>query len=163
MDGVSLAKPLLIYYAIMAGFNSDLLGKQFHEMMQTSRMAKHVAGFVMMMGVIEIMGKVEQTDMLVFYSLIGYIWFILSTKVDLQWNLILLVLLGVWYVYQNRQVDMNLNEADRNKILRERQKLDNYVTIGLMMVTLVGMLLYTNKKTVQYGGGRFDPIRFIFY
>lgn len=170
-NNISIAKALLIFYVIMANQKSDLLGKQFKELINNNRIAQHIIAFIMMIVVINIIGGVQNTDKMLFYSTIAYVWFVLSTKVDIQWNLILILLLFVWYLYQNRtdtkrfmmDKDTGITKDIKKKFDMKNMNWNTGVVSGLITITLVGLYLYSNKKGIQYGGGKYDPIKFLLY
>lgn len=167
----SIAKALLIFYVLMASQQNNLLGKQMKELINDSRIAQHIIAFIMMIVVINMIGGVQETDKLLFYSAIAYVWFVLSTKLDIQWNLILILLLFVWFLYQNRNdnkrliMDRDINITNEIKKAFDIKDINwnTYVVSGLVTVTLIGLYLYSNKKGVQYGGGKYDPIKFLLY
>jgi hypothetical protein len=169
-ETTSLAKALLFFYVLMAITQNDLLGKQMKEFIN-DRLVQHVIAFIMMVAIVNLIGGIQETDKLLFYSVIAYVWFVLSTKLDIQWNLILILLLFVWFLYdnrlQNRQAmmikDNSVDKEIRRNIMNEYQSLNTYVVSGLIIVTLIGVYLYGSRKTVQYGGGKYNPIKFLLY
>jgi len=170
-SNVSLAKILLIFYTIMASQQNELLGKQMKGFIADNRLVQHVIAFILMIVVVNMIGGIQETDKLLFYSTIAYIWFIFSTKLDIQWNLILIMLMIVLFLYENRQNvkhsimanDDNVTREIRKSIIDDDASWNTYIVSGLMIITLIGVYLYANKKGVQYGGERYDPIKFLLY
>jgi Ca2+/Na+ antiporter len=148
-----------------------LLSKQWKEMIDESRIIQHIIGLTTIIALIILLsdGHVGSVDILS-YSLIAYVWFLLSTKLDIHWNIIVIVLLLVAYLYENSLKFKEINTSN-DKILTEEEKKylqkDNcykrmYFMIGILMVTITGVLIYANKKEEQYGGG-YSTLNFLLY
>src|SRR5579872_4178034 len=122
-SSTSLAKVLLIFYLFIASSSTDnLMSKQMREYINSNKYMQHIIGFLTMIVLITLVGGVVDTRAAIFYALIGYVWFIFSTKLDIHWNIIILSLLFVGYMYEN---SMNVREADikSDKNLTDDQKL----------------------------------------
>lgn len=158
----SLAKVLLIFYVLVASSATDnLMSKQIREYINDNRYMQHILGFLTMIVLVTLVGGVVDNRAAIFYALVGYIWFIFSTKLDIHWNMIILVLLFVGYMIEN---SMSVREATikSDKTLSDKQKQDlikndmmykNWIVGSVLMVTIVGTLFYSQKKHEQYGGG----------
>ena len=146
------------------------MGKQMKNFLEESRIAQHLVGFILMLVLIMIAGNVTEVGKALFYSLIGYVWFIFTTKLDIQWNLIIIMMLFVGFVYetnminkeQESQHDHILTEEEKEKIVEKNSHFKTYMVVGILLVTLTGTLLYANKKQEQYGGG-FSALNFFIY
>lgn len=169
---MDIAKILLSFYAILAIHNSPLLGNKMNELIDTNRIVQHVIGFILMLVIVNMVGGMTDTYDILFYGIITYLWFLFTTKLELQWNLAILLLLLVWFLYENRMnisqqimivKDKILNDVEKTKVIAENNKKKILVSIGLMILTFIGTGLYTKKKTVQYGGGKFDIVKFLLY
>lgn len=168
----SLARVLLIFYVLVASnFTPNLMGKQLRTYLQENRIAQHIIAFIMMLVLIIVVGNVTDIRQAFAYSLLGYLWFIFTTKMDIQWNLIIILALLVVFVYENNMLekeyeiekDVNLTIQEKEVIIDKNNEMKSYVIIGVIVVTLIGMYLYFTKKEGQYGGGQFDIFKFLFY
>ena len=101
MDSTTLIKPLFIFYILLASTNSDLLGKQFKTFVEENRLARHVIAFITLLTIVIMYGNLSSIAQAVAYSLIGYSVFIMSTKLDVQWNIIILMLLLGGFLYES--------------------------------------------------------------
>lgn len=171
-ENASLARVLLIFYVIVASnFTSNLMGKQLKNFLEENRIAQHIIAFIMMLVLVIVIGNVNDIKKAVAYSLLGYLWFIFTTKMDIQWNLIIILALLTIFIYENSmidkenqaEIDKNLNEEEKKNIKNDHSEIKTYVIIGVVIVTLIGMYLYINKKEGQYGGGKFDIVKFMLY
>lgn len=177
-SNISISRALLIFYVLIAShFTTDLFAKQFKKFLGDNRIAQHVIGYITMLIIIMNVAGIQDTKPAMLYSLIAYIWFIFTTKLDLQWNMIIVLLLLFGFLYENQLLkkekialtDKALNSEDIKKIGEKHNKYKTYLVIAVMLITLVGTILYANKKWSQYdgenqtGGGQFDLVKFFLY
>lgn len=171
-NNASLAKVLLIFYVLIASnFTPNLMGKQLRTFLSENRIAQHVIAFIMMLVLIIIIGNVNDIKKALAYSLLGYLWFIFTTKLDIQWNLIIVSALLLIFIYENNMIDkenmaekdINLTQQEKLVIKQNNDQIKSFTIIGVIVVTLIGMYLYLIKKEDQYGGGNFDLTKFLFY
>lgn len=162
VGGTSLVKILLIYYLLVASnCTENLMSKQTREFINNNRNAQHVIGFMMMYVLIILFN--EQLDMryAFAYAIVGYVLFILSTKVDIHWNIIIVILLFVGYLFDNSNKireneiinDASLTPERRIELLHEMSNYRTWVIGCIVVVTIIGTLFYSHKKQEQYGGG----------
>jgi hypothetical protein len=140
-------------------------------------MAQHLILLILIMTVMTIFGnplgvqitKNEQGNMIIM-SLLVYVWFIMTTKLDLTWNISILIILTMYFIYESQKVsdynimlrDDNLSIEKKKELLDSYNQLQSYVLLGIFGVTLTGTFLYANEKQGQYGGG-FSYLNFFFY
>ena len=103
----------------------------------------------------------NHTFNIVIITLLIYVWFILTTKLDLAWNIAIIILLAIYFLYESkRTVDINIELKDtlitnenKSEIIKTFIQTNNYILITIFGVTLIGTLFYSAEKQVQYGGG----------
>jgi hypothetical protein len=103
-------------------------------------------------------------------SLLVYVWFVMTTKLDLTWNVCILIILTIYFLYESKKVseykiilnDPNLDVLKKKELFDSFDKLQKYMLLTIFGITLTGSFLYANEKQVQYGGG-FSMFRFFFY
>jgi predicted negative regulator of RcsB-dependent stress response len=138
----------------------NLMSKQMREFINTNRIAQHIVGFTTVLILID--WKFKQIDFInsIIYALIIYSLFVLSTKMDIHFSILFLILLGFLY-YNDRQTDKKIMSLEFDKILDkdERDKIVKVFTsnkIFLIVLGLIGLTigtgLYWRKKDGQYGG-----------
>ncbi len=158
----SLAKVLLIFYIILASnYTHELLSKQLREYIESNRLVQHIIGLMMMVILVTSVGGIVDTYQAILYSVIGYIWFLFTTKMDIHWNMIALIILFIGYMFENTartreeeaKSDPNLSEEERKKILRSYELQNRYIIFTILLVSIIGTIMYTHKKQGQYGGG----------
>lgn len=161
---------LLLFYIIIANsFTKNLMSHQLTSYIEESRYVQHIIGFIMMLALVMIVGGVNKIEKGIMYALVGYTWFIFTTKLDIQWNVMILLLLLFGFIYESKLEekennvlnDISLNDNEKEKIMSDYNSHKLYIIFAIIFLTIVGSTLYVNKKTVQYGGG-FDTMKFIF-
>lgn len=167
----SIAKVLLIFYVLIAGnYTDNLMAKQLREYISENRLIQHLIGLMTMVILITTIGGVVDSRTAIIYSLVSYTWFIFSTKLDIHWNIIILLLLFFGYLYEN-DVEIREEEVMSDKTLDDKKKMEiinkhnrnkTLFIGGILAITLVGTLFYSHKKHVQYGGG-YDIISYLLY
>ena len=176
MDGenssvISLSKTLLIFYVVIASqYTGNLLGKQMREFIQENRIAQHIIAFTMLLVLINLVGGVKDMKKGILYSLVGYVWFIFTTKLDIQWNLIIILLLVVGYLYESNMFNHEniissnnvLTPEEKEKVINKNKFYRSMIVAGIIIITLIGTFLYEQKKGAQYGGG-FSIKKYMFY
>lgn len=171
MNSTTIIKPLFIFYILLAGTGSnELLGKQFRTYIEENRLAKHIIAFTAFLTAVIIYGNPISVTQAIAYSLVGYTVFILSTKLDVQWNIIILLLLLAGFLYESHteiaenklMTDNNIDITTIKKTIDKNHKYKLYIGLLIVAVIIIGLTLYNNKKHEQYGGG-FDLTKFIFY
>lgn len=168
----SLLSSLLLFYLLVSNsLTNNLMGKQMKTYLRDNRLAQHVIAFVMMLVLMILIGKFDNITDVLLYTSLGYMWFIFTTKLDIQWNVMVLFILLMGFLYENKMImrekksekDEALTEKEKNKIKNEHEKIKQYFIFSAIGVTVVGTLLYGNKKTVQYGGSKFSMIKYLLY
>jgi hypothetical protein len=171
-DNSILLKVLLLFYALIGSSSlQPLLSKQWNGMIEKDRMTQHILGVTTIITLIILLSDGKLSNMAILgYTLFCYLWFLLSTKMDIHWNMMVVILLLVGYLYEN-SIRMRENKIDSDRVLtvEEKEKIKknsninrSYIVGGIMGVTITGLLLYSNKKEVQYGGG-YSVVNFLLY
>jgi hypothetical protein len=169
---ISLGKIMLIFYVLMSSSALfPLLSKQWKRNLENDRLSQHLLGITTLLSIILLVSDGNFSISRIFtYTFIGYMWFIFSTKLDLQWNIIVLISLISFCIYQNiikNKNDQVLNDKyldENTKLLLEKEKKDKYlyITISIILLTIGGSVIYSNKKIGQHGGG-YSLINFLLY
>lgn len=169
-SNISLTKAILLFYLVLSsGFLSNLMSGQLQEYLRYNRCAKHFLGFFTLLVIIVDIAGVRNFNHALLYSLIGYSWFVLTTKLELKWSLLIISLLVVGYFYENKLKskemmaagDQALEARDKARIKRKHYRMRTIILITILIVTLIGTIEYLMKKRRQYGTD-FSVYRFIF-
>lgn len=169
---VSLAKILFIFYIInMLSYNSPLLSKQMTSHIESSRITQHLIGIICVILLISEFGNIKDMKLTLLYSFMIYFWFILSTKLDIHFNLIIIAMLFIAYIYES-EIDVKqlnlivsknkvLSDEELNLIANKNISIKKLMVVVIFSFTLIGTILYNNKKNIQYGGG-YSSLKYLF-
>ena len=171
LDDTTLIRVLLLFYIFIAGnMTYNLYSKQLQTFIDENRFAKHFIGFILMLTLIMVIGGVKSIEKGILYSYIGYMWFIFTTKLDLQWNIMIILLLLFGFIYESKVIekeseiinDQSISDIQKEELINVFHNNKMMIVGTILLVTVIGSFLYINKKEVQYGGS-FDIMTFLFY
>jgi hypothetical protein len=147
----------ILYVLLMSNILFTKINKHLIEYIQSNVLAKHILGFITIIVLITLVYKNIDYRELLFYSIITYILFILSTKCIYQVNIIILGLLFILYIYNYFTNDKikNLNTSqinitDKNKLISKLKINKNHGLLLFAGAVIIGSLLYDSKKYEQY-------------
>jgi hypothetical protein len=174
----SIGRIVLLTYIILASqYCSNLFSHGLKEAIESNRLVQHLILLILIMTLMIIFGNplnVEFTNNeqfnIIIMSLLVYVWFVMTTKLDLTWNVCILIILTIYFLYESKKVseykiilnDPNLDVLKKKELFDSFDKLQKYMLLTIFGITLTGSFLYANEKQVQYGGG-FSMFRFFFY
>jgi hypothetical protein len=171
---LSLSQSLLIFYITVASsFTKGLFNNQMITHIENNRLVQHVIAYILLLVILNTFGGIENIEKTVMYSLIGYIWFILTTKLDIQINIIIVIILLIGYIYENKlnqkedelENDKILSKYDKLRIKYKHKQIKMTIIIITVGITLIGTFLYGNKQltqhTIQNGGCGFSLVKYL--
>jgi hypothetical protein len=167
---VNILHSLLLFYLLIASnLCVNIFSKQIRQFINENRYAQHFLGWTILLVIIILTDNTNNISISILYSLIAYYWILCTTKLDLQWNMIILILLVMGFFYerncflkeQSLSKDNILSNDEKTDILKKQFKNKIKIIIVILIVTVIGTILYLDKKIVQYGGS-FDIDKFIF-
>jgi hypothetical protein len=167
----SFVKPLLYFYAAIGlSLISDLYSGQLIQFIKENRYAKHIIGLIIMMILTMDVAKVNNSKLIFLYSLILYAIFVLSTKVDLKWSIIIITLLLAGSIYEHNMTikeqessnDKTLKPVDLQTINKYHDKTKTVIIMSIILIVIFGLYKYVTKKKTQYGGN-FDIDKFVLF
>lgn len=159
---VSMPKALIILYILIGNsLMQPLLSKQWISLVEQNRIVQHVIALTTLTLSLTLLFNKLSNHKIIIYSIICYTLFIFTTKMDIQFNLIIVSIIIIIYFYE-RNIDQNnekiaddkvLTESEKIKAVENNKKNKMYFTLVFICLTVLGTLLYSHKKEVQYGGG----------
>lgn len=168
---MSLGKIILLYFLLASSSSLfPILSKQWKTTLESSRLAQHLLGITTMLAIIILVSNGNfSIQRIITYTVIGYLVFILSTKLDLQWNIMIILGLLGFFMYQdnnltkdnNLENDKNVSEQEKESIQKNNKSSYVYITLAIIGAVICGNLLYSDKKETQYGGG-YSLTKFLF-
>lgn len=164
----SLPKILLMFYLLLASGNiNNLYSGQLSTYIEENRYIQHVIGLITMMVLIMSVGNHREPSKVIALSIIGYLWFLMTTKLDIEWNIAIIIILAFGYLYEHK-LNYEVSDISKDFILDddEKDKLTNrkrnmlYLFGGLILViTFIGTASYYGRKKMEYKQD-FDGITF---
>jgi hypothetical protein len=165
----SIGKIILLLYVILSStYCTDLFSESLKRSIKGNRMTQHIILLILIMVLLSMFGNqyicnITQSNEinLLIMSLVIYVWFIMTTKLDFAWFLSILIILTIYFLYENNLSIKNNEIMENNNIDDEKKKeiidyytnIQKYLLITIFGTTIVGNFFYMEKKQVQYGGG----------
>jgi len=160
-------KEIIILFFVFYLFNiitqNKTISHQMSNIMTNNRIFQHVITFIMLFVLLSLNKKSTFVNDII-YSLFLYILYILSTKLDFCWSILILVLLFGSYVYYTYNDidhdDKNIDDAIKIKHIEQKNVYKKYLMGCLFIIIFFGTLFYNNRKTQQYGSN-YDIYKYI--
>ena len=161
---------LALYLVQLTSLTNNTLGKQLKDYVYSNRMIQHTINVIFLIVLISMLDDQRSLTNITISSLILYIIYIFTTKLDLQYNLLILAFALFYYFYQreiNRQISRinNDNEIDinlKNVLITVDKNKEMIFGTGLLLVLVYFVWIYISRKSIQYGGS-FSYTKFLMY
>lgn len=161
MNNIFDIKFLLILYLIqLSNLSSNTLGKQLKEYVYANRLIQHIINLTFLFVLISLADKDMSIQNISINSFSVYFIYLLSTKLDLQYNILILLLILFYYFYKrnNESINKRINEdSDLDKKTKEiltvlGNNKNNIFGFGIVVSLIYFTYVYCQRKTNQYGG-----------
>ncbi len=158
-----------IYIIQLNTFSTDLVGKQLREYISGNRNAHHIINFIFILVLLSVFDRNSSITKLLGDTVIVYFFYLLTTKVDLQFNIIILLSILFFYFYK-REIEIKKNrisgdsEIDKNTkniIMKNEISRTQLFQFSIVGLTTIFAFYYYNRKNIQYGGN-FSYNKFLF-
>ncbi len=175
----SIGRILLLTYVIISSSQCDeLLSSEMKETIKGNKLVQHFILLVMIMVLMSLFGNPlkldftgDETVNLVIVSSLVYIWYILTTKLNIVWNFGVIILLCMYFLYENEKLaeykkklgDDKIKEIQKEELISSFVRDHKLLLLGLFGTTLIGTMLYANEQStqIQTGGGKFNLVNFL--
>lgn len=157
---MSLTKALFIFYLFIANnYTKELYSGQLTDFIKENRLVQHFIGFLTLVIIIMMTADVKDPTTAFIYGIMGYTFFIMTTKVTLEFNLVILTLLFLGFLYENILDDKEemayedpvLTNEERKKIKKKNREYKEKIFYLIALITIVGMTSYLLHKRSEYG------------
>ena len=171
MNNIFDIKFILVLYLIqLSSLTSNTLGKQLKEYVETNRISQHIINLMFLFVLISLVDKNMGILNIAINAITIYLIYLLSTKLDLQYNIILLLLILIYYLYQRENESKNnriINDGDLDNETKKFLTLLDHNKQNIFGCALIIFLfyfthVYFKRKNIQYGNG-FNYSRFLLY
>jgi hypothetical protein len=177
----SIGRILLLTYVIISSSQcNDLLSTEMKKTIQDNKLVQHFILLVMIMVLMSLFGNPlkldfagDETINLAIVSSLVYVWFILTTKLSVTWNFGVIILLCIYFFYENEKIDEykkkigddSVKGPQKEELVTSFARDHKFLLLGLFGTTLIGTMLYANEQSsVQMGGGKgnkFNIVNFL--
>lgn len=156
-----------IYLIIASNYLGELFGCKFRKLLTENMFLKHILAFTTFGFLVILTGiDISKTDEIVaglIYTIVFYLWFVMSTKTHIYVTIIIVLLFFTMYVISYRIKFLRNNEIYKNKEeLNKLIKINNYLLLVTLIITILGVLNYLYLKYLEYDKKKsFNIIKFI--
>lgn len=160
-------KEIIILFFVFYLYNiisqNKTISHQMTNIMSNNRLFQHVMTFIMLFVLLSLNKKTSLTNDIMI-SVFLYILYVLSTKLDLHWTLLMLALLFgayIYYTYNDLDYDdKNIDEYIKKQHSHKQELYKKYIIGAIIIIVISGTLFYNNRKIQQYGGN-YDFYKYI--
>jgi hypothetical protein len=173
---------LLTYLILMAPSCTNLFSNSLKDLIYNNRFAQHLILLLLIITLFLMFGSPGGTEISknetlngIIIGLIIYIFFILSTKLNYVYNIAIIIILTLYFLFESQKItdyknimnDPILNDEKKVKLFEQFNTLQIYMLISIFGITMIGTVLYffeKQEKFNQVGGGtnKFDYLKFFF-
>lgn len=162
-DEIVLTSPksIFVLYLIISGnFLANLFGCRTQEALSNNMWLKHLLGFMTMyFFVVLVDNKSKWSDSpraQMLFTLLFYVMFVLTTRMDYKWWLAFIVGLSVIYILQVYKDHEKTDDKER----KQYETYQRYLSYIVGLVIILGFFIYYGRKKAEYGKG-FDHLTFL--
>lgn len=148
----STLKYLLIFYITLANiYAGKLIPNETAKIFDDNRYIQHILAFITLFIIFSEGLKGTSTPKVILYSVLAYVWFLLTIKMSPIWLMTLLAIITIGYIIERKMSDKQqaINETSDDVISPEEKESSantvKYVKTGLVsvafLVTLIGYFM----------------------
>lgn len=153
MDITTFAMPLFAFYLLVfCNFTPDIIGCKLKTLLTNNMVAKHVLGFVLLLFLVVLVNPENADEKFVKnfgYSLIVYLWFLLTIRNHYEMIVVILLLLLIVYLLGAKK-DRKQKEG-KTEEAKKLHKIQMGLTIGAFILSVLGFIAYYADKKDEYG------------
>lgn len=147
---IAFPKSVFVLYLIISGnFLANLFGCKIQQALQSNMLLKHLLGFMTMYFFIVLIDQSnlsKDPKLQLYYTIIFYIIFILSTRMDYKWWIIFIISLCIIYIIQVYKDHEKTTDSEKQIY----NKYQTYLTYFSGIILLLGFVVYIGKKKAEY-------------
>lgn len=174
---------LLTYLILMAPSSSNLFSNSLKDLIHNNRFAQHLILLLLIITLVLMFGSpigkdISKNETLngIIIGLIVYVFFILTTKLNYIYNIAVIIILTLYFIFETQKItdyknildDPILGDEKKMIIFEKFDTIQNYMLVSIFGITVVGTMFYLFEKQEKYGmvGGsgknNFDYFKFFF-
>lgn len=152
----------LLVLAIIGGYIANTLGCKTQRLMETNMVVKHIVTIMVLYFAMDLSSQFQEKKISPFenfkLSLIIYSFFLLFTKMSLQFTIFTFILLGMAYFLSSYIKYLDNNDSEFTKLLTNAVEI---LYILIIIIVLVGFSLYYIKQRKDHDKN-FSHIKYLF-
>tara|TARA_B000000475_G_scaffold94878_1_gene77129 strand:+ start:808 stop:1386 length:579 start_codon:yes stop_codon:yes gene_type:complete len=146
LNGIPYEAFFAIYLIIACNFIGELFGCKFRQMLQENMYLKHLFGFLTFSFLVILVGidinDVNDVIKGILYSIIFYIWFVLTTKTHIYITMFVLIIFLTMYI-----ISIKIKKLEeKNKDIKKYKLINNILLIFAFIITIIGVINYLILK-----------------
>ena len=157
-DSFPLSTIFVLILIVSAGFILQIFPCRLQNALNSNMYLKHLFGFFTLLFVVVINSSLKNRKYIFLKSLLLYIFFILLTKTDYNFLIVILILLGLTYVIflekdrleNEKDKNPNTKTPDEDKKISFYTNIINIIYIVIILFTIVGVFAYMGEKKLEY-------------
>lgn len=161
---------LLFYLLIGSNYIGDLYSGQMRDLIRSNIYIKHIIAFSIIIVMTKYIMNLNEPYKLLLYSLAAYLLFIISTKLDVIWNILIIMLLLIYFLIENKyngitdnlQIDQAITDNDKETLKNNMITTKRILIYAIIACIIIGGMFYLDKKTDKFNEN-FDAAKYIFY
>jgi len=150
---------LLVFYLALSGnFLGDLFSKELRTFFENNRISQHMLGYLTMLMSITYVSGIKSIMFGLILTAILYLWFLLTTKLELKWNIgILLVLLLNLFINKYS----NYLKEQKDPSYKKYKTISHGLFTITILTTFIGSSFFLLEKKNKFGD-KFNIVDYIF-
>ena len=164
---------LLTYLILMAPTCTNLFSNSLKDLIHTNRFAQHLILLLLIITLVLMFGSPLGTDISknetlngIIVGLLVYVFFILSTKLNYIYNIAIIIILTLYFLFESQKItdyknildDKILDDDKKVKIFEKFDTIQNYMLVGIFGITIVGTMFYLFEKKEKFNKTDFNQI-----
>lgn len=139
-----------IYLIIACNYIGEIFGCKFRKILQDNMYVKHIFAYLTFLFLV-ILTSIDNTktkdDLIIYilYSIIFYLWFILTTSTYIWITVLILILFFIMYIIKLRIKNIE-NTKEKEEEQKRLIKTNNIILIISLLITILGVLHYMYLK-----------------
>ena len=175
----SIGRIALLSYLILASpYCSNLFSSSLKEEIENNRYAQHLILLTLIITLLIMFGnpfgfELGDNDLLnsIFIGIVLYIWIIFTTKLDLKYNVGIVIILFLYFLYESKKITVYRNIKDdttltiqkKEELINDYNRNQKYLLWLIGGITVFGVCLNFNTvKIQQTGGGKMNYLDYFF-
>ena len=153
MDLPGNAFSLFVLYLVISGnFLAPLFSCRLRDFIENNMIARHVLGFLTLSFFVVVATKSAPMTYanVLSYSAVFYVWFLMSTRMNMTLWGVFILLIGSVYLIHLYQSDLTSDKPTPEE--EHRMNIAKQVLTGLaFFTTFIGFISYYGEKRIEYG------------